>query len=268
MDDRDLEARLSARLHQRFDRAEPPLTLSRDISDARLYARSSSSRRSGLISLLAAAAVFAIAAVALGAWFSRTGDIGSAPTASPSATISPSPSPSPSPTPSPTAAPTPTIAPTPVVVGDCVPSELTAQVVRWEGAAGSRFGTVALQNKGTIDCTVSGTPGLLLLDGADHAFLNSATLGAPATTTPATPVFTLQPAGANTIYLVIQLSNYCGTAPTPPVEAGLDLPGQPGPAGRVIAKPATGVTIDMAPCNGAGAPTTLHVQQPWSDTAP
>jgi hypothetical protein len=266
MDDRDLEARLSARLHERFDRAEPPLALSRDISDARLYARSSSSRRSGLISLLAAAAVFAIAAVALGAWFSRTGDIGGVPTASPSPTVSPSPSPSPSPTPTPSPTPAPT--PTPAVVGACVPGDLTAQVIRWEGAAGSRFGTIAMQNSGSVDCTVSGTPGVLLLDGADHVFLNSADLGAPAKATPTTPVFTLQPAGANTIYLVIQLSNYCGTAPTPPVEAGLDLPGQPDPAGRVIAKPATGVTIDMAPCNGAGAPTTLDVQQPWSTTAP
>jgi hypothetical protein len=268
MDDRDLEARLSARLHQRFDRAEPPLALSRDISDARLYARSSSSRRSGLISLLAAAAVLAVAAVALGAWFSRTGDIGAVPTASPSPTLAPSPSPSPSPTPSPTAAPTPTPAPNPTVFGDCVPSDLSAQVIRWEGAAGSRFGTIALRNTGSLPCTVSGTPGMLLLDGSDKVFLDSANLGAPATATPATPVLTLQPAGANTIYLVIQLSNYCGTAPSLPVEAGLDLPGQPSPGGRVIAKPATAVVIDMAPCNGPGAPTTLKVQQPWSDTAP
>src|SRR5258705_12582465 len=104
MDDRDLEARLAARLHQRFDRAEPPLALSRDISDARLFARSSS-RRSGLISLLAAAAVFAIAAVALGAWFSWTGGIGGAPTASPSPTGSPSPPPCPPPTSIPTPPP-------------------------------------------------------------------------------------------------------------------------------------------------------------------
>jgi hypothetical protein len=270
MDDRDLEARLSARLHQRFDRAEPPLALSRDISDARLHARPSSSRRSGLISLLAAAAVFAIAAVALGAWFSRTGDIGGVPTASPSPTVSPSPSPSPSPTPTPTPTPvpSPTPTPTPIGTGACVPDNLSAQVIRWEGAAGSRFGTIAMQNSSPTDCTVSGTPGVLLLESPEHVFLNSANLGAPATTTPTTPIFTLQGGRANTIYLVAQLSNYCGTAPTPPVEAGLDLPGQPGPAGRVIAKPATGVTIDMAPCNGAGAPTTLDVQQPWSTTAP
>lgn len=125
-----------------------------------------------------------------------------------------------------------------------------------------------MQNTGSTDCTVSGTPGVVLLDAGDQVFLDSANLGAPATTTPPTPIFTLQPARANTIYLVIQLSNYCGTAPTPPVSAALDLPGQPAPAGRVIAKPATGAAIDMAPCNGAGAPTTFDVQQPWSATAP
>jgi hypothetical protein len=154
------------------------------------------------------------------------------------------------------------------VAGACVPINLGALVIRWEGAAGSRFGIIAMQNSGPLDCTVSGTPGVLLLDGSEQVFLNSANLGAPAKATPTTPVFTLQGGRANTIYLVIQLSNYCGNAPTPPVEAALDLPGQPGPAGRVIAKPATGVTIDMAPCNGPGALTTLAVQQPWSTTAP
>jgi len=268
MDDRDLEARLSARLHQRFDRAEPPLALSRDISDARLYARPSSSRRSGLLSLLAAAAVFAIAAVALGAWFSRTGDIGGVPTASPSATVSASPSPSPTPAPSPTPSPTPAPTPTPKVTGACVPSEDSTQLIRWEGAAGSRFGTFAIQNGLSTPCTISGTPGIQLLDSSGQVFLDSANLGAPATTTPAQPVFTLQPERANTVYLVIQLSNYCGAAPAQPVKAALVFRTGGSEFTQVTAANAPGVTVDMAPCNGASAPTTLEVQQPWSDTAP
>jgi hypothetical protein len=150
----------------------------------------------------------------------------------------------------------------------CTPSDLEAKLVRWEGAAGSRFGTISMQNTSSTDCTVSGTPGVLLLDRSSQAFLNSRDLGAPATTTPTTPVFTLQPAKANTIYLVIQLSNYCGAKPAPPVSVALDLADPNAPDWRVHVTSDTGVTIDMAPCNGAGAPTTLDVQQPWSTTAP
>lgn len=263
MDDRELEARLSARLHQRFDRAEPPLALSRDISDARLYARSSG-RRSGLISLLAAAAVFAVAVVALGAWFSRPADIGGVPTASPGATASPSPAATVAPTASPSPTPEPTVAPTVGAVRPCKGSDLAAQVTRWEGAAGSRFGTLAVQNIGPTACTISGTPAVQLVDGQATVFLDSADLGKPATATPP-DLFTLAGARGGTIYLVVGLSNYCGAAPSSPVTVALVLPGD---LGRVVATLGAGVTIDMAPCNGPGAPTTLGVQEPWSTTAP
>lgn len=263
MDDRELEARLSARFHQRFDRAEPPLNLSRDISDARLSARPTS-RRSGLISLLAAAAVFAVAAVALGAWFSRTGDNGGVPTTSPSPTVSPSPTPSPTPAPTPSPTPAPTVAPTVGGIQPCTGSDLALAVNRWEGAAGSRFGTLAAQNTSATDCTVSGAPGVQLVDGKSNVFLDSANLGAPATATP-TDVIVLHGGRADSLYLVVQLSNYCGAAPSPPVTVALVLPEN---LGRVVASNDAGVNVDMAPCNGPGAATTLDVQQPWSTTPP
>ena len=263
MDDRDLEARLSARLHQRFDRAEPPVRLGRDISDARLYARTSS-RRSGVISLLAAAAVLAVAAVALGAWFSRTGDIGGVPAASPSSTASPSPSPSASPTPAPSPTPASTVAPTAAALQPCKGSDLAAQLTRWEGAAGSRFGTFMVNNPGETTCMLSGTPGIRLIDGQGAVFLDSAVLGAPPLTLPAAQPFTMIHRGGSKVYVVVQMSNYCGATPSSPVAAELVLPGGLGP---VLATSADGVPIEVAPCNGASAPTTLKAQS-WSTTPP
>ena len=135
----------------------------------------------------------------------------------------------------------------------------------WQGAAGTRFGTVRLRNTGKTSCLVSGTPALQLVEGHSQVFLDSALLGNPASLSPATPVFTLRPAGANSVYLMAGLTNYCGVDPVSLVRLALVLPGS---LGRVVAEAAPGVVITMAPCNGPSSPTELHVQVPWSTRAP
>ena len=135
----------------------------------------------------------------------------------------------------------------------------------WQGAAGTRFGTIRLRDTGTTDCLVSGTPGLQLINGQGMVFLDSANLGEPAKASPAKPVFTLRPGGADSLYLMAGLTNFCGADPVAPVRIALVLPGG---AGTVVATAAAGVAISMAPCNGPTAPTVLHVQTTWSTSAP
>jgi hypothetical protein len=169
-------------------------------------------------------------------------------------------SPASSPTPAPTTAPSVAVVPQP-----CLGSDLAAELGDWQGAAGTRFGTIKVRDVGTADCTVSGTPGLQLVDGQGSVFLDSANLGEPATATPAGSTITLRAGTGDTAYLLVGLANYCGASPVAPVRIAVVLPAS---LGRVVATPASGVTVEMAPCNGPGAPTTLHVQVSWSATAP
>lgn len=219
--------------------------------------------------LIAAAAVVAIAAGAI-LLVPRLlpGTVGGlpSPTAeSPSASAGASPSPSVEP-PSPTAEPpSPSISPTAAVAGDCAGSDLAAELLDWQGAAGTRFGTIRVRNTGATSCLVAGTPGLRLIDGHGDVFLDSADLGNPASVSPAKPVFTLRAGGADSVYLMVGLTNYCGPDPVVPVRLALVLPKGLGP---VIATGPAGGAISMAPCNGPTVATVLHVQVGWSTTAP
>ena len=205
-----------------------------------------------------------------------TGNVGGpsaaiAPTPVPSLAVqtsSPSAPPSPSTalSPSPSAPPSPSASPSMVAAAQaCQGSDLAAQVMDWQGAAGTRFGTVKVRNTGATGCLVSGTPGLQLIDGQGHVFVDSATLGEPASASPAVPVLTLQAGGADSAYLLVGLSNYCGADPATPIRLGLVLPAN---LGSVTATMANGVVLAMAPCNGPGMPASLHVQASWSVTAP
>lgn len=228
--------------------------------------------------------IAAVVAIAAGALFVlprlQPGNVGGVPSPVPttlSPTAAPTPAPTAAPMPAPTASPThapsrtpsPTSAPTPSPVAiltpqACLGDDLAAQVMDWQGAAGTRFGTIRLRNTGTGSCIVSGTPELQLVDGQGKVFLDTVNLGNPASASPAKPVFTLRAGGANSIYLMAGLTNYCGADPVAPVRFALVILG----SGRVVAVAPAGVEITMAPCNGAGSGTDFHVQVPWSTTAP
>jgi hypothetical protein len=235
MDDRDLEARLSARLHSRFDRPEVPPMLSRDVVDARTRTRSSG-RGPGPFSFLAAAAVIAIVAVAAGAWLGpRLSDVGAAPTATPS------------PTPTPTAvataspSPTPTVAPTPTVLGPvaCGPTDLTATDSLVEGAAGSRFTTVSISTTDPEGCLLPGTPAFQLVDAKQTVLVASTAAG---------PDVTIQP--GTTWSTDVRFGNWCGSAMNEPVTLQLLVDG-----GFVaVTGPSLATSDGPPPCNGTGGP--------------
>jgi hypothetical protein len=166
-----------------------------------------------------------------------------------------------------TAAPTPAPSPLLLPFGACQAEagDLSAQLLDWQGAAGTRFGTIRIQSAGSVGCLVSGTPGLQLIDGQGTVFLDSASLGDPASVSPAKPVYTLHPGTAESLYALIGLQNFCAADPVGPVHVALVLTSSPG---RLVSSEATGVTVSMAPCNGPGQPAVLHVQQTWSTTAP
>jgi hypothetical protein len=161
--------------------------------------------------------------------------------------------------------PAPTAPPTVAPVTACTGADLAAQPLDWQGAAGTRFGTVRVHDAGTTDCLVSGTPGLQLVDGQGSVFLDSANLGGPASVSPAKPVYTLHAGGADSVYLLVGLQNYCGADPVGTVHIDLVLPSS---LGGTVGSEVSGVTVSMAPCNGPGQPAVLHVQQGWSTTAP
>jgi hypothetical protein len=180
------------------------------------------------------------------------GDVGSSPSPSPAAVAvaSASASPSPSPTPSPTltATPTPTAVPTP---GPCDQANLTAKIVDWTGAAGSRGADVTLTNTGSSPCIVRGLARPQLVDGRGTILIDGA---APA----ASSALTIAQGG--TLKTLVVASNYCGAAPKAPVTVAFVLTG----GGRVVATPVSATDMmGVPPCNGAGAPASITMQ-PWA----
>lgn len=157
------------------------------------------------------------------------------------------------------------VVPTQASPATCAATDLASELLDWQGAAGTRFGTVRVRNMGTADCLVSGTPGLQLIDGQGAVYLDSATLGGPASVSPTKPVYTLRAGATDSLYLLVGLQNVCMADPVAPVHLALVMPSN---HGRVVGTEANGVSISMAPCNGPGQPSVLHVQQGWSTTAP
>ncbi len=208
--------------------------------------------------LLAAGLVVAFAA--LGPRTS-TGVGGAGPSASAAPSelaVAPSPSPlespvvaptepaaTPSPTPKPTATPRPTPTPTP----DCASSELSARIVSWEGAAGSRIATMELTSTTSHDCVLV-TSRVRLVDGAGHVL--AITTGAhPA------PDITVQSGGK--LSTLVQVSNVCANVSTPPVTLEFEVRSND----WLRAQPVSPTDETVPPCNGPGQPAEIQMH-PWS----
>jgi Domain of unknown function (DUF4232) len=250
--------------------AVPSLPQRRDALRVPWRSASMSGIPKGLVNLAAIAAIV-VAAVVLVPRLFPGGIGGPAPASSATATPSPTagggtPSPELTPSPAPTATTEPSAPPSVASVPQpCPGGDLAAELQDWQGAAGTRFGTIAVHDVGAADCTVSGTPGLQLVDGQGVVFLDSANLGEPASASPATPLLTLRAGSADMAFLLVGLANYCGASPVLPVRIAIVLPAS---LGRTVVTVPSGVVVDMAPCNGPTAPTTLHVQASWSGSAP
>ena len=135
----------------------------------------------------------------------------------------------------------------------CHATDLAVRVVSWEGAAGSRIGSIELVNSGAGPCTMFALAHPMLLDGAGSTLIEGAQ-------PPVSEVHVIAP--GQTLSTLVQASNYCGPEPVAPVTVAFVLPGG---LGRVVAAPpSTADTYGLPPCTGAaGTPGNIEMQ-PWA----
>ena len=134
----------------------------------------------------------------------------------------------------------------------CTASQLSAVILTWTGAMGSRIASVRISNTSFHACDLRDDPRVELVSAGGVVLLN----GTAASTT--APVHVLKPLA--TFKTEVRDGNYCGPAYTSPVTLGFVLPGS---AGRVVAIPAISSTSlsGVPPCNGAPGSTgsiSLH----------
>jgi hypothetical protein len=135
-------------------------------------------------------------------------------------------------------APPPTVA---AAVPACAAGQLSARIVDWAAAMGSRIADVVIVNTSFTRCSLRDDPRVQLVSASGHVLLN----GSPASTSAATH-------GFNPLAVFkaeVADGTYCGPAYVTPVTLAFVLPGT---AGRVIAIPASPPYVSgVPPCNGA-----------------
>ncbi len=123
----------------------------------------------------------------------------------------------------------------------CVAGHLSARIVRWEGAAGSRIADVRLVNTSFARCVIRNYPRVQLMSARGVVMIRGAAASATAAT------HTLPALGF--LRTEVSASNYCGPAYARPVTLAFALPGT---LGRVVAMPVSAAdTSGVPPCLGA-----------------
>jgi hypothetical protein len=123
----------------------------------------------------------------------------------------------------------------------CTASQLSARILDWTGAAGSRIADIELVNTSFTACTVRNNPRVRMVSAHGATLLN----GPAASTTGATHVL----AGLGFLKAEAGASNYCGHPYARPVTLQFVLPGT---LGSVVATPVSPTdTSGVPPCNGA-----------------
>jgi hypothetical protein len=130
--------------------------------------------------------------------------------------------------------------------GSCEPAGLSARITLWEGAAGSRIAHVQLTNAGSSPCVLEDVEHPQLVDGNGLVLIDGKTVqgGAERVVAP----------GA-TLQTLVSASNYCGSAPRPPVSVAFVL----GDGQRLVADPAAPDDATVPPCMGAGAAASIDM---------
>ncbi|MFI5225283.1 MAG: DUF4232 domain-containing protein [Candidatus Limnocylindrales bacterium] len=222
----------------------------------------------GLGGVAAAGVALAIAAV----WFAGGPQLGpSASNAAVGASIAATPttppaSSAPSHAPASPAYPSPSqgaaVVPSPSRSADCSAADLTARILDWQGAAGSRIADIELASRDGASCIVQGRPQVLLLDAHGATLIDSAKSGSgPAHVAPTDPRFVVSP--GHPLKTQIAASNYCGPSPALPLTVALVLPN--GGHEPLVATALTtgGEAEAVPPCNGQGSPATISTNG-WS----
>jgi hypothetical protein len=123
----------------------------------------------------------------------------------------------------------------------CIASQLSARIIDWQGAAGSRIADIELVNTSFATCTIRNYPRVRLVSAHGAILIN----GTAASTTAA--VHVLPRLG----FLKTEVSdnNYCGPSYAKPVTLAFVLPGT---LGRVVAIPLSATDASgVPPCLGA-----------------
>lgn len=123
----------------------------------------------------------------------------------------------------------------------CLGSQLSARIVDWQGAAGSRIADVELVNTSFTTCTIRNYPRVRLVSAHGAILVN----GKAASTTAALHVLPR----LGFLKTEVSDSNYCGASYAKPVTLVFVLPGT---LGRVVAIPLSATdTSGVPPCLGA-----------------
>ena len=196
---------------------------------------------------LAAAAVV----VLVGVWQLRPATeagVGTDPSASPSGVPAASTTPA-------TSAPSTSNPSAAAEVVACLAVDLDGRILGWQGAAGSRIADIRVTNGGARPCTIQGTPRLELVDATGRVLIDSTAAGPSGDAHVSSTDEHFELAPGDRLRTEVQVSNYCGEAPVPPLDIAFDLPAG---GGHLVAAPGPGVSSSEAlpPCLGS-APSSI-----------
>jgi hypothetical protein len=143
----------------------------------------------------------------------------------------------------------------------CKGTDLTAAIVSWQAASGSRFATLTITRRSGAACTVRGTPGVRLLDAKGKFVLDSkliAGIGGPKIKS-ADPLVVVRP--GDELELDVQWTNWCKSQPKRPLTVALVLTSG---GGLLKATKAAKSGTDTAPaCTSKSGPSQLRVTHAW-----
>ncbi len=135
----------------------------------------------------------------------------------------------------------------------CQASQLSARVVGWQGAAGSRIADVELVNTSFIHCSLRDLPQVQLVSSHGLVLISGVRASTTGHTHGLVPLAYLK--------TEVSASSYCGPAFSAPVTLAFILPRT---LGRIIAIPASPPdTAGVPPCNGAPGSTGDISMHTW-----
>jgi hypothetical protein len=123
----------------------------------------------------------------------------------------------------------------------CSATQLSARIVDWQGAAGSRIADVVIVNTSFAKCSLRDFPRVVMVSARAKAMMSGKLASTTAHTHGLGPLAFLK--------TEVSASNYCGPAYAKPVTLAFVLPGT---AGGVVAIPLSPTDDSgVPPCNGA-----------------
>ena len=145
------------------------------------------------------------------------------------------------------------VAPVSALSPACLATQLSARIIDWQGAAGSRIANVRLYNASFTSCYVRNYPRVRLVSATGATLIG----GSAASTTGATHVI----APLHYRKTMVKTSNYCHGPFTAPVSLTFTLTGS---LGRVVAIPVSTTDTDgVPPCLGAPGSAGSIDMQAW-----